>query len=321
MQPPFVHITPSLPDHIRLMDRDGLSAYYNELCDRIEQLDNKIHVFVPGTYNRQRLISQAHALIETYPHPDDRPPLFGLPVGIKDIFRCDGFSTGCGSLLPPVLFDGPEATCVTRLKTAGALVIGKTITTEFAYFEPGPTRNPWNTRHTPGGSSSGSAAGVAAGFFPWALGSQTIGSVIRPADLPRLLGNLLTLRWLSLAVLVLVYAAGSLAVGSSMALPAGALGALAFAMLSEVAHHHWLLFLAVEKSRERMGLDLKATLAGRTVHLALVGIFGAAGLGIVAFFGALAAGSIVRALVSSAYRMGPRCSATIGASAAGLGPG
>ena len=70
---------------------------------------------------------------------------------------------------------------MTRLKQNGALIAGKTVTTEFAYFQPGPTRNPRNPAHTPGGSSSGSAAGVAASFFPLALGTQTIGSIIRPA--------------------------------------------------------------------------------------------------------------------------------------------
>jgi Asp-tRNA(Asn)/Glu-tRNA(Gln) amidotransferase A subunit family amidase len=79
------------------------------------------------------------------------------------------------------LFEGEEASCVKRLRDAGAIVAGKTVTTEFAGIAPGPTRNPLNPDHTPGGSSSGSAAGVAAGFFPLALGTQTTGSVIRPA--------------------------------------------------------------------------------------------------------------------------------------------
>jgi Asp-tRNA(Asn)/Glu-tRNA(Gln) amidotransferase A subunit family amidase len=76
---------------------------------------------------------------------------------------------------------GSEAESITNLKNAGALILGKTVTTEFAYFEPGPTRNPYNPEHTPGGSSSGSAAAVGAGLCPLALGTQTIGSVIRPA--------------------------------------------------------------------------------------------------------------------------------------------
>jgi Asp-tRNA(Asn)/Glu-tRNA(Gln) amidotransferase A subunit family amidase len=102
-------------------------------------------------------------------------------VGVKDIYRVDGLPTRCGSALPEDLFEGPEACLVSWLKSQGALVLGKTVTTEFAYFEPGPTRNPQNPGHTPGGSSSGSAAAVAAGYCALALGSQTVGSVIRPA--------------------------------------------------------------------------------------------------------------------------------------------
>ncbi len=86
-----------------------------------------------------------------------------------------------GSKLPAEEFTGIQASSVTRLRDAGALILGKTVTTEFAYFAPGPTRNPHNPDHTPGGSSSGSAAAVAAGFCSLSLGSQTIGSVIRPA--------------------------------------------------------------------------------------------------------------------------------------------
>jgi Asp-tRNA(Asn)/Glu-tRNA(Gln) amidotransferase A subunit family amidase len=97
------------------------------------------------------------------------------------MFHVDGFLTRAGSRLPPELFSGSEAECVRALRSAGALILGKTVSTEFAYFEPGPTRNPHNLEHTPGGSSSGSAAAVAAGFCPLALGTQTIGSTIRPA--------------------------------------------------------------------------------------------------------------------------------------------
>lgn len=107
--------------------------------------------------------------------------LFGLPIGVKDIFQVDGFTTKAGSQLPRKLLQGDEAESVLRLRQAGALIMGKTVTTEFAYFAPGPTRNPHNPAHTPGGSSSGSAAAVAAGLVPLALGTQTIGSVIRPA--------------------------------------------------------------------------------------------------------------------------------------------
>jgi Asp-tRNA(Asn)/Glu-tRNA(Gln) amidotransferase A subunit family amidase len=109
-------------------------------------------------------------------------------VGVKDVFNVDGFPTHAGSQLPAELFVGHEATCVTLLRKAGALIAGKTISTEFAYFEPGPTRNPHNLSHTPGGSSSGSAAAVAAGLCPLALGTQTIGSIIRPAAFCGIIG-------------------------------------------------------------------------------------------------------------------------------------
>ena len=105
-----------------------------------------------------------------------------MPVGIKDIFHVDGFETRAGSRLPPAELAGEEAASVTRLRAAGALIVGKTVSTEFAYFAPGPTRNPRQPEHTPGGSSSGSAAAVAGGMCALALGTQTIGSILRPAS-------------------------------------------------------------------------------------------------------------------------------------------
>ena len=155
--------------------------YVQRVCDRLEAVDPQVQAFLPETGRRARLRREAQALKERFPYPTNRPPLYGVVVGVKDIYRVDSFATGAGSQLPPELFAGAEAACVTRLKAAGALVLGKTVTTEFAYFEPGPTRNPHQLQHTPGGSSSGSAAAVAAGLCPLALGSQTIGSTIRPA--------------------------------------------------------------------------------------------------------------------------------------------
>ena len=108
--------------------------------------------------------------------------LFGVPIGVKDIFLTDGFPTRAGSRLPESLFTGKESSAVSLLKDAGALILGKTVTTEFAYFQPGPTSNPHDPSRTPGGSSSGSAAAVACGYTPLALGTQTIGSVTRPAS-------------------------------------------------------------------------------------------------------------------------------------------
>ena len=128
-----------------------------------------------------RLYEDAETLVLSYPDLITRPILFGALVGVKDIFHVEGFVTQAGSQLPAGLLHGMEAKSVTHLKEAGALIFGKTVTTEFAYFSPGPTRNPHNLKHTPGGSSSGSAAAVAAGFCHLALGTQTIGSIIRPA--------------------------------------------------------------------------------------------------------------------------------------------
>jgi Asp-tRNA(Asn)/Glu-tRNA(Gln) amidotransferase A subunit family amidase len=158
-----------------------LTDHVREACDRIEREDPHILALLPEPNRRARLLEEAAALERRYPEIDRRPPLYGALVGVKDIFRVDGFATAAGSALPPALFEGPEAVCVGRLREAGALILGKTVTTEFAMMEPGATRNPHNRDHTPGGSSSGSAAAVAAGFATLALGSQTIGSVIRPA--------------------------------------------------------------------------------------------------------------------------------------------
>jgi Asp-tRNA(Asn)/Glu-tRNA(Gln) amidotransferase A subunit family amidase len=111
-----------------------------------------------------------------------RGPLHGIPFGVKDIFDTAGMPTGWGSPLYAGRVSDSDAALVARLKQAGAIVLGKTHTTGFAYFDPAPTRNPHHPDHTPGGSSSGSAAAVADGMVPFALGSQTLGSVLRPAS-------------------------------------------------------------------------------------------------------------------------------------------
>jgi Asp-tRNA(Asn)/Glu-tRNA(Gln) amidotransferase A subunit family amidase len=108
-------------------------------------------------------------------------PLRGLPVGIKDIFDTADFETSYGSSIYAGYRPRSDAAMVSLVRRAGGIVAGKTVTTQFASLEPAGTRNPRNPAHTPGGSSSGSAAAVAAGMLPLALGSQTGGSVIRPA--------------------------------------------------------------------------------------------------------------------------------------------
>ncbi|MBN1685910.1 MAG: amidase, partial [Spirochaetales bacterium] len=170
----------AIVDSLRI-DRRDIIDYVNEACDLVEALDPGIEALLPEPGRRARLISEAEALRRRYPDPGARPPLYGALVAVKDIFHVSGFTTRAGSKVPAELIMGTEAACVSLLRDAGALVLGKSVTTEFAYFAPGPTRNPHNRDHTPGGSSSGSAAAVAAGFAPLALGTQTVGSVIRPA--------------------------------------------------------------------------------------------------------------------------------------------
>ena len=158
-----------------------LSVYLDELEAYFNQREPDVLAFVPEDGRFDRLRHEAQALLDKYPRAENRPALFGVAIGVKDIFHVDGFTTRAGTNLPPDLFQGQQATSVTLLLQAGALILGKTVTTEFAYFGPGPTRNPFNPDYTPGGSSSGSAAAVGAGLSPLTLGSQTIGSINRPA--------------------------------------------------------------------------------------------------------------------------------------------
>jgi Asp-tRNA(Asn)/Glu-tRNA(Gln) amidotransferase A subunit family amidase len=159
----------------------SLSIYLEQMCRRIDQIDPEIHAFLPEVSRLARLRGEIRLLRERFPERIDLPALFGAMVGVKDVFHVEGVVTHAGSDVPPEAFAGAEATVVAMLREAGALIAGKTVTTEFAFVEPGPTRNPHNSAHTPGGSSSGSAAAVAAGMCNLALGTQTIGSVIRPA--------------------------------------------------------------------------------------------------------------------------------------------
>src|SRR5919199_6506997 len=111
-----------------------------------------------------------------------RGPLHGVPVGIKDLIDTADMPTGYGSPIYAGHRPAWDAASVALLRAAGAVILGKTVTTEFAWMTPGPTANPHNLAHTPGGSSSGSAAAVADGMVPLALGTQTAGSIIRPAS-------------------------------------------------------------------------------------------------------------------------------------------
>ena len=170
----------SIPEVLDLIQQEP-HVYFEQLEANFEARESEIQAFLSEADRFGRLRNEYEELEMRYPDPETRPPLFGLPVGVKDIFHADGFETHAGSKLPADRLAGQQATSVTKLKEAGALVLGKTVTTEFAYFAPGATRNPHNLDHTPGGSSSGSAAGVSAGLAPIAFGSQTVGSINRPA--------------------------------------------------------------------------------------------------------------------------------------------
>jgi Asp-tRNA(Asn)/Glu-tRNA(Gln) amidotransferase A subunit family amidase len=124
-----------------------------------------------------------HAWVQVQPEmPTGDGPLNGIPFGVKDIIETKGMATEYGSPLYRGRLGTTDAAIVRDLRRRGAVLIGKTVTTAFAYRTPGPTRNPRNLEHTPGGSSSGSAAAVAAGMVPFAVGEQTRGSMIRPAS-------------------------------------------------------------------------------------------------------------------------------------------
>jgi Asp-tRNA(Asn)/Glu-tRNA(Gln) amidotransferase A subunit family amidase len=148
--------------------------------ERVKEVEEQVQAWT--------FLDPAHVLAQAERADDWRrqgkplAPLHGVPIGIKDIFDTSDMPTELGSPIHAGRTPRKDAACVARLRAAGALIMGKTVTTEFAYFHPGKTRNPHDPERTPGGSSSGSAAAVGAGMVPGAIGSQTNGSVIRPAS-------------------------------------------------------------------------------------------------------------------------------------------
>lgn len=148
--------------------------------DRIAATDAALFAFAEEPDRPRRLAAEAEAVAKRWPEAQ-RPPLYGVPVGIKDVIHVDGLATRAGSQVPASALAGPQASLVDRLRDAGAVIAGKNTCAEFAISAPGPTRNPHDTEHTPGGSSSGSAAAVAAGQVRLSIGTQTVSSTIRPA--------------------------------------------------------------------------------------------------------------------------------------------
>jgi Asp-tRNA(Asn)/Glu-tRNA(Gln) amidotransferase A subunit family amidase len=162
--------------------RDGLitAEQLAETClARVREIDPKVQAW--AFLDPDHVLGQARALDERRKQGEPIGPLHGVPVGIKDIIDTHDMPTEDGTVLHAGRTPVEDATVVARLRAAGAVIMGKTVTTELATYAPGKTRNPHDPEHTPGGSSSGSAAAVAAGMLPLALGSQTNGSVIRPA--------------------------------------------------------------------------------------------------------------------------------------------
>jgi len=161
----------------RLLSRRELSAVdlAKALLSRIEALDSKLHAWI--AVDADFALRQAAARDAAGP----AGPVHGIPVGVKDVFDTAELATQYGSPIYAGHRPRWDAACVASARAAGAVILGKTVTTEFATMFPGPTVNPHNAAHTPGGSSSGSAAAVAARMVPFAYATQTVGSTIRPA--------------------------------------------------------------------------------------------------------------------------------------------
>jgi aspartyl-tRNA(Asn)/glutamyl-tRNA(Gln) amidotransferase subunit A len=163
--------------------RQGRTSAVQLLDQCLAQIDR----YEPGVrawvlVDRERARQDATRLDDELRRGQDRGPLHGIPIGVKDIFDVFDWPTAAGSKRWAQSYARRDGTVVERLRRAGTVFIGKTVTTAYASFDPPPTRNPWNHDRTPGGSSSGSAAGLACGMMLGALGSQTGGSIIRPAS-------------------------------------------------------------------------------------------------------------------------------------------
>ncbi len=162
--------------------RDGVltsEELVQDCLERIRALEPKVQAW--QFLDEEHALAQARACDERKRGGEPVGPLHGVPVGVKDIIDTADMPTENGTALHEGRTPRDDAAVVRMLRAAGAVILGKTVTTECAYFNPGKTRNPHNPEHTPGGSSSGSAAAVGAGMVPLTLGSQTAGSVIRPA--------------------------------------------------------------------------------------------------------------------------------------------
>jgi Asp-tRNA(Asn)/Glu-tRNA(Gln) amidotransferase A subunit family amidase len=155
------------------------AAYARNLLSRINAMEKDVQAW--QWLDQGRVLALAAAADRADSPMRVAHPLHGIPIAVKDVFYTAGIPTEMGCRAYAGYVPDETADVVARLESAGGIMFGKTVTTEAAFMQPAKTRNPWNAAHTPGGSSSGSAAAVAAGFAPGALGTQTNGSVIRPA--------------------------------------------------------------------------------------------------------------------------------------------
>ena len=156
------------------------------LLERMDSLEPRLEAWV--RVDRETVLADAKQRQEELDSGAETGPLHGVPIGIKDIYNIAGVPTTAGSKVYADYVPDETAVTINLLEKAGAVMLGKTVTTEFACMDPSHAKNPWNPAHTPGGSSSGSAVAVAARMCPVAMGSQTVGSVLRPASYNGIIG-------------------------------------------------------------------------------------------------------------------------------------
>lgn len=162
------------------MGSDTPSALLERCLAEIDAREASVEALT--AINREGAKKAADAATKRWNEGSPLSAIDGMPVGVKDVIETRDMPTQMGSALFAGHNTGFDSASVRALREAGAVIVAKTVTTEFAATEPGPTRNPWDTARTPGGSSSGSAAGVAAGYFSVGLGTQVVGSILRPAS-------------------------------------------------------------------------------------------------------------------------------------------
>ncbi|MGH7033293.1 MAG: amidase family protein, partial [Stellaceae bacterium] len=155
--------------------KDTPSAFLERCLATFDEMEPQVLAFVH--YGKERARKEAAAATARWREGKPLSPIDGMPVGVKDIIETEDLPTEMGSAFYKGYRSNRDAASVTALREAGAVILGKTVTTEFATQPPGPTRNPWDARRTPGGSSSGSAAAAGSGMVPAGLGTQVLGSI------------------------------------------------------------------------------------------------------------------------------------------------